>query len=185
MTITPTKGSSFLDHHISIAGNYVMGHGRTLDPTITNLKKINGREGVRLELHGGKHPFNDKHGEKQVAIIDFICDPDRTGLEGLESDGGDKKMLKAREAELSERQQRRSPADDDEKDGDNDGDDSKKEKEDTSRSLRFKSYGHDEDRDADALRLEWYTKYACDAYEGHHDTDGGSHWGFFTWFIVL
>jgi hypothetical protein len=132
-------------------------------------------------MNGGRHPFEGEGGVKQMAIIDFLCDQERTGLEGLEKGGDDKKRIKRREAE--QQLKARSPEDDNdggsgEKEGNGDDDDA--------RSLRFKSYGHDEDRKADILKLEWLTKYACDSYEhDEEDPDTKNHWGFFTWFIVL
>jgi hypothetical protein len=181
--IVPKDGSPIIDDHIDIAGMYPLG--TSLDPRITNLKTINEREGVRLEMNGGRHPYEGTEGVKQMAIIDFLCDQERTGLEGLEKGGDDKLRIKRREAE--QQLKARSPEDDnkggsDEKEGN--GDD-KKDGDDT-RSLRFKSYGHDEDRKADVLRLDWVTKYACDNYErDEEDPDSKNHWGFFTWFIVL
>lgn len=150
-----------------------------LDPTFELLRdsKSNSdasREGLRVELHGGRFPFDDKKsGVDQRAIIEFVCDAEREGDEGAEKDDKEKE--------------------DDEKDGD----DKKEEKlrrrepeskgkcEDSDASLRFCGYDLEDvgkDKKARTLRLEWRTKYAC---ENAPAPDGGSHWGFFTWFIIM
>lgn len=186
--MTPKGGEPFLDHNINIAGNYVGLSGKSLDPRITNLKKVDEREGVRLELHGGKHPFESRRGEEQMAVIDFVCDPDRTGLEGLVSEEEDKEQVKTRRAAYL---RPRSPKDDDKKDDDKKDDEKDDGDDDDTRSLRFKSYGHDSEHNTETLHLEWRTKYVCDSYEGEPvpdpepDPRAGNHWGFFTWFIVL
>ncbi|KAF2714867.1 hypothetical protein K504DRAFT_12636 [Pleomassaria siparia CBS 279.74] len=146
------------------------------------------REGFRAELHGGM--FNKI---PQQAIIEFLCDRNRTGLEGDELDDAKK--------------------DDDEKDGDNDKkkeDDDKDKKEgekpgmsmnpsmsltrrdnddgcETSdASLRFCSYAVTEGekgKKVRTLRLQWRTKYACE--DTPSEGPGSSSWGFFTWFIII
>lgn len=51
-------------------------------------------------------------------------------------------------------------------------------------SLQFKSFGPSGD-DAYVLKLDWKTRYACDDYLRSKKGDSSSHWGFFTWFIVM
>ena len=74
----------------------------------------------------------------------FICDRDKTGLEGQKRDDGTGK--------------------EDEK------------------SLKYIDYENEV-----SLKLEWRTKYACEQQQdgGGSDVDGGSHWGFFTWCIIM
>lgn len=161
---------------IPIAGNYPTESGRSLDPSWTRLKTSSShadseKDGVRLEMHGGMYPFDDrKNRRKQKAVIEFICKPYRTGLEGEEEEEAKEDVELARRREKEE---------------DDDGED-----EDTreGKSLRFISYGASDDMDV--LRLEWLTKHACeDAKEGGGDGDGDGgrsrHWGFFTWFIIV
>ncbi|KAF2469793.1 uncharacterized protein BDR25DRAFT_263165 [Lindgomyces ingoldianus] len=161
---------------IDIAGTYRMDNGRTIDAKFSLLRNSKshsdaGREGVRAELHGGRFPFKDnKNGLDQMAIIEFVCDKDRTGLENDEKDDGEKE--------------------DDGKDGEKE--DSKKLRrredskcEDSDKSLRFCSYEVEEQekgKKVSVLRLEWRTKYAC---EDALDDAEGSHWGFFAWFIII
>lgn len=174
VTIIPEEGdgTGFPDAYIPIAGNYVLENGHSLDPTITRLKKIDSeREGVRVALHGGKHPFDDKKGVTQQAIIDFVCDPDRDGLEKHGGDEGEDKGKRAEEADSTN---------DDDSSENNDSN----EKTNDGSSLRFISYGHEEDVGSDVLRLEWLTKYACEGFEGDEDSNSNS-WGFFTWLIIL
>lgn len=132
-------------------------------------------------MHGGMYPFDDrKNGRKQKAVVEFICAPERTGLEGEDGAGEEEEKEKEEDGEENKRRKTRR---DDEDDGEG------KEKEDDGRSLRFISYGRaEDDDDIDVLRLEWLTKHACD---GGAADDGGSeetksrHWGFFTWFIIV
>ena len=184
---------------IDIAGTYTTYSGRTIDAKYELLgsSKSNsdsGKEGLRAILHGGRLPFDDKkNGLDQRAIIEFVCDKERTGLEGDESGGksGDKDGDKK---------------DDDKKDGDkkNDGkkdDDKKEEKkedvskrdsgskdkcEDSDASLRFCGYkveNLEKDAQARTLRLEWRTKYAC--ADVPPEKSASSHWGFFGWFFIM
>ncbi|PVI00148.1 hypothetical protein DM02DRAFT_628775 [Periconia macrospinosa] len=154
---------------IDIAGSYKStGNGRTLDEKFTRLKdsKSNAdsaKEGVRIELNGGRFPHEEKNGLDQRAIIEFVCDPERTGLEGEEKDDGEKEDS----SEDSKRLTRR------------DG-----ECEDSDKSLRFCGYKKEtpKDKGVRTLRLEWRTKHAC---EKNAPPDSGSHWGFFTWFIII
>jgi autophagy-related protein 27 len=157
---------------------------RNIDAKFTLLSKSGSnadadRQGVRAELHGGKYPFN-AGGRDQMAVIEFVCDPERTGLEGDDKDEGD-------------------GLPDDNDDDNKDKDDGEKEErrwdlgkreqggkgqcEDSDASLRFCGYGPEDDEKTkvDVLRLEWRTKYACK--DAPADSNGG--WGFFTWFIIM
>ncbi|OJD13758.1 hypothetical protein AJ78_05808 [Emergomyces pasteurianus Ep9510] len=151
---------------IPIAGNFVQNSGRSLDPKITRLKSSDSQlEGLRIELHGGKYPFNGKD-FKQQAVIEMTCDRERTGLEG---DWTGKRVKRVAE---------------DGSGGDKPDDkpDNKKGEQDDKKSLRFKSYGQVDN--VFVLRLDWSTKYACEDFED--DGNGkGNHWGFFTWLIVV
>jgi hypothetical protein len=130
-------------------------------------------------LNGGRFPFDDKKsGIDQRAIIEFVCDKKRTGLEGDEKDNGDKEDDK----------------DDDDKEKDDDKteeklrrreESSKGKCEDSDASLRFCGYEQEDgakDNKVQTLRLEWRTEYAC---EDAPPADGGSHWGFFGWFFIM
>lgn len=183
----PVDGNSTF-HNIDIAGTFTtIDSKQVIDAKFTLLSKSGSnadvdRQGVRAELHGGKYPFK-KEGKDQMAVIEFVCDPERSGLEGDEKDEeGD------------------SPGDDDNKDGDDQDKDGDKKEErrwdlgkkdqggkgkcsDSDASLRFCGYGPEDDdkTKVDVLRLEWRTKYACkDA-----PSDSSGSWGFFTWFIII
>lgn len=115
-----------------------------------------------MRLWGGQYIDDDKAKKDAGAEIEFQCDPTRSGLEGLTTTEGD-------------------PGED-EKTKDV-GDDPNGDK---LRSLRFKSFGPSGDNTTYLLKLDWKTRYACDDYLG--SKKGGSsssHWGFFTWFIVM
>lgn len=112
---------------------------------------------MRVEMGGGEYrgDHNDKKPKEASAVIDFQCDPDRSGLEGLETEEDGSAKLRRDEEVLPTRD----------------------------RSLQFKSFDHTED-DTYVLKLDWRTRYACDEYQrGKLDND--SHWGFFTWLIIM
>jgi hypothetical protein len=178
---------------IEIAGTYTsIDIHRTIDARFELLRdsKSNSdaeREGVRAELHGGRFPFDEKkkHAMEQRAIIEFVCDKDRTGLEGLEDDKeedhgkddkdnkGDKEDKGDNDKQEDGKAGRLRPREDGEED------------EHDKKSLRFLSYkveDTDKDKKVHTLRLEWRTKYAC---EDAPDDVASSHWGFFTWLIIM
>lgn len=74
---------------IPIAGDI---DGRHTDEELKRLKTsdaVAGKEGLRLTLNGGLY---DK--VKQQAVVEFICDQDRTGLEGEKGEKGEKETEK-------------------------------------------------------------------------------------------
>lgn len=158
---------------IPVAGNF--DHGRPIDANVTRLKTEESedgtkgnREGLRLELHGGQYPIG-KSGRKQMAVIELICP------KGEEKDDDEaRRRVLARES---------GEDDEDDEDGDKPDEDIS-----DTPGLKFISYGPGvkNDKDFDILKLEWLTKHAC---EGRTDLDGAdpskSHWGFFTWFIIM
>ena len=109
-----------------------------------------------------------------MAVIELICPKG----EGSDDD------------EESRRRRRSVREAKDEAEEDDDDNDGEKEDEDVSDTpgLKFISYGPGvrDDKDVDILELEWITKHAC---EGRTNKDGDdpkkSHWGFFTWFIIM
>ncbi|PLB48239.1 putative autophagy protein Atg27 [Aspergillus steynii IBT 23096] len=138
-----------------IAGLEPGGHG-SMEPQITRLKSDDSdREGLRVKLSGGSYENADGKKKKAGAVIEFQCDPDRSGLEGLESTK-DEEMRRREEAGDAQDQQ----------------------------SLQFKSFGLADD-DSYVLRLDWKTRYACDNYVDDKEGDSSSHWGFFTWLIII
>jgi hypothetical protein len=172
-----------------ISGTYTSEVRRPMDPKYELLKNSGshadvGREGIRAELHGGKYPW--KGGVDQMAIIEFVCDKERSGLEGDEKnedqsgddkdDDGDKDNGdKEKDDDKDKSDEKRSPRR---------REDSKCE--DSDRSLRFCGYDVENSgkkKQAGVLRLEWRTKYACENAES--PGGGSSHWGFFTWFIII
>lgn len=169
---------------VPIAGDYVHS-GRPLDPQWTRLRNSDShadskKEGLRVELNGGKFPFDKKDGVQQKALVEFICDKERTGLEGDEKDGREKEDGEAVEDAVKRRATKRAK-DEDEKEGDGD------EKEDDKKSLRFISYKPEGENNISVLRMEWRTKYACEGQKRGEDEPEKSkgHWGFFTWFIIM
>lgn len=165
---------------LPIAGYENALGGGSKDIEINLLKSIDPEtEGVRVKISGGTILEPDlKKKYPASAIIDFQCDPDRTGLEGLKNDDD--------LDQVTDSKVRRN--DDEEKGGDdsNDGDD----KPDTKKSsLTFQSFDLVSDKEGFVLRLDWKTKYACEDYKrenpGSSGGNGGGHWGFFTWLIIM
>ncbi|KAJ5764909.1 autophagy protein Atg27 [Penicillium odoratum] len=68
----------------SLAGLEHLGEGGK-DPEVTQLKEIDeAQEGVRIKMSGGEYKEEaDAKKKPAAAVIDFQCDPDRSGLEGL------------------------------------------------------------------------------------------------------
>jgi hypothetical protein len=149
---------------IPIAGEI---DGRSVDEKFTRLKTSNlpgdaKKEGIRMVLGGGLYAKKE-----QRAVVEFLCDPKRTGLEGMkpdkeESDGKEKREER-KEPENKEPEERKPEEE---------------------QSLKFIGYDTS-DPEGNVLKLEWRTKYACENLEGSGGEDQGSHWGFFTWFIIM
>lgn len=167
----PTGSRSF-----PIVGLEHMGGGAK-DAEITRLKTDDSElEGLRVKLTGGHYSNGEK--EKDAgAVIEFICDPALSGLEGLDEEEP-KRLIRAR-------------AEDGDGDGKGDGDGEGDGEDDgpinngtvPGRSLQFKSFGKADD-DTYVLNLNWRTRYACDNYVEERGSSS-SHWGFFTWLIVM
>lgn len=172
---------------VAIAGNLENVGGAPFDYEPTRLKTSDShsdsqKEGLRLVLKGGKHPLNGpvKERREQQVVIELLCDKEKTGLEGeWESEDryekGDNKL------------RRRDDNEDEDDDGVESGVEHQLIKDDA--ALIWESYGSNDADDKDILRLTWHTKHACESREDSEDDDGdpdtSSHWGFFTWFILM
>ncbi|EED22165.1 autophagy protein Atg27, putative [Talaromyces stipitatus ATCC 10500] len=165
---------------LPIAGYENSLGGGSKDIETTLLKSIDpATEGIRVKISGGTIPEPElKKKYPASAIIDFQCDPGRTGLEGLKNDDD---LDQATDAKLRRR-------DDGEKgdDGNNkDGDENNKPQ---TPSLTFQSFSLENENFI--LRLDWKTKYACEDYKRDNPGSGSGnsssgHWGFFTWLIII
>lgn len=153
---TPEDGNGISQWGYPIAGLEPLGHG-TKDPEFTRLSEIDeNKQGLRIKMTGGEYRSGiDAKTKKAGAIIDFTCDPDRSGLEGVRTTEDEPVDGKRR------RDEEKAPA----------------------ASLQFKSFGPDAD-DLYTLKLDWRTRYACDDYQ-RGKSDGSSHWGFFTWALII
>jgi len=167
-TYNPVDGERIgIESVIPIAGNFETSTGKGLEPKYSRLKSADtAEEGLLMELHGGKYNKKD-----QMAIIEFQCDLTRTGNEDLTDEAEEEKRKTKKDVGAY---------------ADKDTDEGKDPKE---RSLQYVSYGS-RDEETDLLRLLWKTKYACEDYEDDDGDDNGSsgkssHWGFFTWFIII
>jgi hypothetical protein len=184
------EGNSSTITPIDIAGTYKAYNGREIEAKFELLRnsKSNsdaGREGLRTVLHGGRLPFDDKKtGLDQRAIIEFVCDKERTGLEGDETDGG--KSGSDKEGDKKDDEKKGDDKKEEEKRMSRRGEGSKDQCEDSDASLRFCGYkveNLEKDKKARTLRLEWRTKYACE--DTPADKPASSHWGFFGWFFIM
>ena len=155
--INPIEKTDTISRIIPIAGDFP---DSKLNPSFTALSKAttSEQEGFRAILNGGKYS-----GRTQQAIIDFICDPDFVGTEGdFKPKDGYKNSKRA--------------------------EDVVEEKAGNATAITFISYEAVDK--VDTLKLEWKTKYACDKVDDGDDVTPGSgnstsHWGFFTWFIIM
>lgn len=170
---------------IPIAGDLTNHGGSSMEPKYTRLKTSDSgadakKEGIRLVLHGGIDTVTKR---KQQAIVEMVCDKDKTGKEG-EWDPKDDKYEPGQEE--TEDEEGSAAAKWKRADGDEGKDNSSEHqllKPDS--ALIFDSYGPlSEDKQIDVLRLTWNTKYACEGLpEDEYPSD--SHWGFFTWLVIL
>ncbi|KKK14853.1 hypothetical protein AOCH_001770, partial [Aspergillus ochraceoroseus] len=160
----PINGSEETSHAFPIVGLDHMGGGAK-DPEITRLKTLDSeREGLQVKLGGGEYTDEQQKKKSAGAVIEFQCDPGRSGLEGL--DAADiSRLLRIRDEGESDQP---SPEDGSNPDS----------------SLQFKSWGPSDD-DSYVLSLSWKTRYACDDYVKNRDQDSSSHWGVFTWLIII
>ena len=156
--INPIEKTNAISRVIPIAGAFDDEH--PLDPVFNMLSAATAEDrlGFRAVLHGGSYA-----GRSQKAMIDFVCAPDMEGTEGEEKPQDGYKSSAAAAAKREEEK--------------------KEEEKEQKKALVFKSYGPDPmgAKDTDTLQVEWHTKYAC-ATEA---SQASSHWGFFTWFIIM
>lgn len=161
-----------------IAGLDHLGHGDKVTD-ITRLKEIyEDREGLLVKMVGGEYvDFKDGKKKSASAVIEFECDPDRSGLEGIK-DIPEESSENEYEQEAGERvlewtiQNEPHLAEDDETGN-------------ITRSLQFRSFGPSDDGSY-VLRLDWRTRYACDNYlKDRKDNQSSGRWGFLTWLIIM
>ncbi|KAG9233814.1 autophagy-related protein 27 [Amylocarpus encephaloides] len=162
-----------LEETYPIAGDLKESKGfGHLDPKWQRLSTLpsnddSKKEGLVIDLHGG---YKEDGGRKQNAIIEFQCDKTRSGLENLPREGEREEATLLGREHVSEKSEEPEtpPADD------------------KTPSLTFDSYGPwPKSPEQDLLRLTWKTKWACEDAKKQHDAENASHWGFFTWFILI
>jgi len=160
---TKEPKSDEIEEIFPIAGELREREGKDLDAKWERTKNQGSHsesdvEGVRVTLNGGFRKENDKK-IPQKAIIEFICDKSKTGLENLPNP----------EDPYTEDRKRDEDHEDDEGD--------------KTPSLEFVKYK--EEDNVGVLRLKWTTEYACEESKKEQDKEKGEHWGFFTWFIII
>lgn len=119
------------------------------------------KDGLRLEINGGFKKIEGKKPRPQKAIIEFLCDKSRSGLENLPHPKNSYGEAKEKEKREEEEEDKDKPKDD------------------GTPSLEFVRYDTD-GKDVDVLRLKWMTQYACE-----DSGPPGEHWGLFTWFLIM
>lgn len=126
----PEKKHIEVENVIPVAGNFDSSTGKSLDPKVTRLKAQDvNANGLQIELNGGYYNKN-----KQRAVIQLQCDPDRTGNEA-----------------------RRMKRDDKEEDGDD-------EEPSTSSLSFVSYGPVEGKEKLEVVRFNWKTKYACEDY---------------------
>ena len=168
---------------IPIAGDLASIGGKEFDYQVTRLSTGEPHDdtlkpGIRLVLKGGVHTVDDKKRE-QRAVVEFRCNKDFEGTEG-EVPAEDKYESSAA---LARREDTKEPP----KEGESTKEHQLLKDSLNKTALRFVSYGPDKgDEAVDILHLTWETKHVCQDAAGNPD-DGtpGSHWGFFTWLVIM
>ncbi|KAG8528852.1 uncharacterized protein KY384_006541 [Bacidia gigantensis] len=165
-----------IEDTVSIAGEFSTSTGGSLDPKWTRLKTSSStadreKDGLRLEMHGGK----DDDGKKQKAIVEFICRADS---------GNDDRRRHSTISTTKDEDDDEDDKDGDEKDDDKGGDKSG-EIADDENGGKLKYVSWEDEGKYKVLRLEWNTKYACEDAKTGSSNSTSSHWGFFTWFIIV
>lgn len=170
---------------ISIAGELQDHGGTAFNSKVTRLKTSDStsdaqKEGLRIVLSGGRHP-QVSSGREQRAILEMLCDRDKTGKEGEWNPKDDKyEQVPAETGEDDDTAGQRKRADGEDGDGKSEHQLLKE-----NAALIFDSYGPmADDGNVDALRLTWYTKYACEGLPAD-EYPQSEHWGFFTWLVIL
>ncbi|KAJ2981374.1 hypothetical protein NUW58_g6704 [Xylaria curta] len=180
-----------IDGVTNFAGELGPYGGGPLDPEVWRLSKVepeSEKKGLRIVLKGGFGDTESHVRRKKQTVIDFVCNKDLDGTEG-EYDSEDKYEARA-EDDKNE--------DQDNKDG-NDENAPPKEVQlgiEKNPSLVFDGYSPSKDDEKlDVLHLTWSSKYVCeskadDGSGGNGDEDDGaqkpgSHWGAFTWIVIL
>lgn len=169
---------------IPIAGSLINHGGKDFTYELKRLstsdsKDDSEKEGLRLTLHGGVYQKRE-----QRAVIEFLCDHNRTGLEG-EWESQDK--YEKGKAEKRE-EKKKEEGGDEKKDEDKDGEDGFPERQlkKENAALIWEGYKRSPDDKVDTLFLTWHTKFACEkAVDGGDGPSESTHWGFFTWMFML
>lgn len=200
-SIEEDGSTSGIEGVIPIAGDFVH-QGRPLDAVWEEVerrpkkdddgdKKEGGEEGLKVVLHGGQYLFENGR-RKQTAVVEFVCDRERTGLEGLVKGEEALEVFEEEEEEGDNGGEDNGGEDEGDKPGHEDGDDDGDDGKDDKKSLRFISYGPSTSKgeeNTDTLRLQWRTKHACRASDEQKEkpkpNPSSKHWGFFTWLVIM
>jgi autophagy-related protein 27 len=187
--ISQDKKQDLIESIFPLAGELQDHKGGPLDEKIEDLGSSGSNEdskkqGIRITLKGGILELPNHQKRRQQAIIELLCDENRTGLEGEfkpedEYEPGESSAFRPREDD---------GGDGKEGDGDKKPEGSIQLGEGKNASLTFYSYGPlGDSSDTDVLRLTWLTKHVCinKADDGNEDGSKKSSWGFFTWLFVL
>lgn len=166
--INTFENSTTFEAAIPIAGQYTLHGGTELDPQITRFKTSASpsdreKEGFRLQLHGQKYP-NGKNGAMHRAVIEFLCQ-DKAEEKG-------ERDLGARNNDVDDAGEEDHSASGEVAHDGHGG------------TLKYKDFALVDG--TKVLSLEWLTKYACENLKRGDDSKAkGSHWGFFTWLIIM
>lgn len=141
-------------------------------------KKDAKKEGLRLTLQGGTYQQR-----AQRTVVEFRCNPDVAGTEGEWESLDEYEPVKGQGEEKEKKNGRRE----EKKEGDESTPEQQLKKD--GAALVWQGYKREKgekDLDMDTLYLTWYTKSVCDAAADQPAPEQeSSHWGFFTWFVIL
>ncbi|KAF2665405.1 hypothetical protein BT63DRAFT_65119 [Microthyrium microscopicum] len=156
----PNEGNATVRKWVAIAGEFSMNTGVHLEVKPTRLKTAGShadaqREGLRLEMTGGRDPLSSPKGIQQKAVIELVCNKKMTGWEPKEQPKVKSESLAKRDDEIAEALKVVSYGEED---------------------VRGEIWG--------ILRLDWQSQYACED-AADIPQDPSTSWGFFTWFIII
>jgi hypothetical protein len=203
--IKPGENVNTVETVTPLAGELSMHGGGHLDEEVIRLSKIDpdsGKEGLRVILKGGFKTTAAGIKRKQQTVVDFVCDKERDGTEGEYKPDDARSEARASPPLYRSLAARADDDNNNDKDeGEEDDDTPSKEVQlgiENDPSLVFDRYGvSDSDTNVDVLHLTWSSKYVCeskadDGSDGSGDGDEkdgtkkpSSHWGVFTWIVIL
>lgn len=159
----------------SAGGDYESWEAKRLQPTGGEGGSSDSQDkdkGVQITLKGAAL-YQQR---EQLAVVDFRCSPKLDGTEG-EWESEDEYVKPSADNGGDDK-------DKDQKPPTGGGGEPEKQRKKDGAALIWDGYKRSADDKTDTLYLTWYSKYACEAI-GEGPGQESSHWGLFTWLVVL